>query len=179
MNFVKNLFFLITSPQNGWQAIGKYYVPMSIIQNKFLYPLIGLLALTSFVQLFYNAEYTVMWAIVNVIICFVAYLITYFACLYFVPFFFQSIMDSNDLINRFSIYVTYNLSFLVVISIIRGLLPSEFLPLLFFVLYVIYIMYKGLDFIKFEGNAIALISVLSAMMIVIPPFFIWLLNKIL
>ena len=59
MSFTKNILLMIASPADAWESIKKYNVPISIMLSKVLYPMLALLSITAFAELFYHAEATV------------------------------------------------------------------------------------------------------------------------
>ena len=54
MNDLKHLFLLIVSPGKTWQKMDKVPYATQIFLNQFLYPLMGITAIVSFLGHFFN-----------------------------------------------------------------------------------------------------------------------------
>ena len=66
---------------------------------------------------------------------------------------------------RLNDYILYNLIFLVLLLILRNLLPSDFTPVLFLMLYLPWMAYKGTGNLFVEKDKVNRFTIVSAVLL--------------
>lgn len=177
MNFIKNIFLLLVSPSTGWAEIKKFNVPKEIMLSRVFYPLLAILAISSLALFFYSPGNTLAFYIQNSVICFATYFFGYLTASYFLNSLYPKLSDDPSSANRFSIFIIYCYTILVIIAIINNALNNfvffEILPL-----YIVFIVWKGIQFLKIETDAPKFVVIVSCM-ILLPPLLIDLILKYL
>ena len=139
--FLKNILTLIVSPETGWQNIERETFQREDFLNRFLFPLMGLTALSAFLG-FFHPDYSVAFAVRKATILIVKYFVGFYLCLFLM----------KEILKRMEIFfdeedvqkiVGYLLSVLMFIEIVTNLLPSALSFLAFAPLYVIYLIWKS------------------------------------
>ncbi len=176
---IRNFIVLLISPRVGWQYIDDKCYSSQRVLGTFFYPLLAILAISSFVPMIYDsASYTVSSSLMKAIISFSVFMLTYYLCIYLLSGFYPQFTRSSLAMSKLCSYVIYNLAFLILLSILINVLNGEFSPLYFLVLYMPYIAYRGVDFLCVDSDKSIKFVVISSIMMILFPFIIkWLLNK--
>ena len=137
MNDLKHLFLLIVSPGKTWQKMDKVPYATQIFLNQFLYPLMGITAIVSFLGHFLN-DASLPRALQLAIVEFVKFFAGFYALVYVMKIFstyMLEILQPESRIKRFvgytlALYMLFDISIFVIRLFIE--LPSivDFLPLL-------------------------------------------------
>ena len=138
MNDLKHLFLLLISPAKTWQKTDKVPYATQIFINKFLYPLMGITAIASFSEYFFN-DISLSRALQLAIIEFVKFFAGFYALVYIVKYFSTYLLEVVQPESRIKRFVGYTLGlymlFDICIAIVRSFceVPPivDFLPLLF------------------------------------------------
>lgn len=149
MNFFRYLLYLIANPVKGWEKISKYSVPKEIFQAKLFFPFIGILAVTSFFQFFYNPDETLAYYLQYSIIQVTQYYFGYILSAYLLQNIYSKFFAVDDDQNRLHIFVLYNVTVLIGISIIENFFPPNMIDIFHVLpLYVVFIIWKGYHFMN-------------------------------
>lgn len=175
MNFTKNILLLIVSPDDAWTSIKKYNVPIGIMLSRVLYPLLAVLAITAFAEMFYHTEASVSYCIQKAIIDFAKFFFAFHICSYILTGFFHNIVNDKDSANRVNTALAYNLVILILLNIINNLLPTPWLFVNIFYLYVFVTSHKAAEYIGVNSNHVFL-YIMAAFSIILPFFIGYLLN---
>lgn len=179
MNFIKNTGLLIVSPANGWKDISKYKIPKDLILRKLYYPLLAILALTSFVGFFYSGGKGLAFYIQFAAINFARYFFGYLISIFLISNVIEFKEEGKSISDRLHVFVLYNYSILVIIEIIENILPIPSAILDLLPLYLIYVIWKGMKFLKIENGETKFL-ILSSIIILLPPFLLkFILNLLL
>ena len=175
MSFTKNILMMIVSPADAWANIKKYNVPSAIMLSKVLYPMLAVLSITAFAEMFYHDKATISYCIQKAIIDFTKYYFAYHICSHILTGFFASIVSSKEVANRVNTAIIYNLVILIILNITNNLLPTPWLFINIFYLYVFVTSHKAADYIGINpGNMF--LYILAAFSIIIPFFIGYILN---
>ncbi len=172
MNFAKNIFLLLVSPESGWKEIKKFKVPKDVLLSKVFYPLIGLNAITSFVSFFYTANTHLPFYIQKAVISCSTYFFGYLIAAYILCSTFPAISNEKDGTNKIHIFAIYNCTILLIIGIIENLLPASFSFLLILPLYVIYISWRGTDYLNIPQDETVKFVVIASLSLLLPTYLI-------
>lgn len=172
MNFFKKILYLIVSPADGWNDIKKFNVPRTIFATKVFYPLIGIVAISVFVQFFYTASGTLTEYLQRSIIeCsrfFFGYTLSGFILTS------KYVVDKSDELfdNKVHIFTLYLYSILIILGVINNLLPVRFPFIDFFQLYLIFIIYKGVNFLGIDNKKEWEFTIIASLAIILPSYLI-------
>lgn len=175
MNFAKNILLMILSPADAWDNIKKYSVPTNLMLAKVLYPMLAVVAITAFAELYYREEATLAYCIQKAIIDFAKFFFAYHISSYILTGFFPAIVNDKDSANRVNTAIVYNFAILILLNIVNNLLPTPWLFINIFYLYVFVTSHKAADYIGVKSNSMFL-YVMAAFSIILPFFIGYLLN---
>lgn len=178
---IKNFLVLLVSPKVGWMYIDDKCNSSQRVLGAFFYPLLAILAVSAFVPMIYDgASHTLSKTLMVAIVQFSTFMLSYYLCVYLLSGFYPQFTRSSLAMSKLSNYVIYNLSFLVVLSILKNFLPGEFSPLFFLWLYVPYLAYRGVEFLCVDSNKSVKFVVISSIMMMGLPLLIGLiLNQLI
>lgn len=136
------IVLLITSPRKAWRQIETKKEVLQTFLNRFLHPVFGIIALTSFIGGLWilpdgNLELALKQMIVNVVTVFGGYYISAFLTNEMLTRF-----DNIKITGIYQVFIGYSSVVLYILFIIYPLIP-EFTILWLFTLYTVYIVYTG------------------------------------
>ena len=170
MSYIKNILLLIAMPGDAWESIKKHIVPAQALLAAVLYPLLALLAVTAFAEMFYREEATLAYCIQKAIIDFAKFFFAYHISSYILTGFFSSIVNDKETANRVNTAIAYVLTVLVILNIVNNLLPTPWIFINVFYLYAFVLMRKAADFISVKSSNVFLY--ITAAFAIVVPFFI-------
>lgn len=106
-------------------------------------PLLFVLALSCFVPMIYDRTIPFSTSLMTGIVMFSTYFISYYMIVYLLGGAYPELVKTQGSSARLNDYILYNLIFLVLLMILRNLLPSDFTPVLFLMLYLPWMAYRG------------------------------------
>lgn len=106
-------------------------------------PLLFVLALSCFVPMIYDSTIPFSTSLMTGIVMFSTYFISYYMIVYLLGGAYPELVKTQGSAARLNDYILYNLIFLVLLMILRNLLPSDFTPVLFLMLYLPWMAYRG------------------------------------
>ena len=169
MSIWHNIFCVITSPRYGWDVINESNIPVGKVMKNAYKPLLYVLFLSCFVPMIYDRTIPFSKSLMTGIVMFSTYFISYYSIVYLLGIFYPELVKTEGAKARLNDYILYNLIFLVMLMILRFLLPSDFTPVLFLMLYLPLMAYRGTKnlFVRKEKvNKFAVIS--SALLLGLP-----------
>ncbi len=180
MDLLKNIILVIISPRVGWEEINQATIPTGRVLSSAFYPLLALLALSAFVPGLYDSTLTLSMLLMDAIILFAAYFFTYFISSYLLGGFYPELVKTKGAHDRLDDYIIYNLIFLVVLRIVHNLLPGDFTPVLFLMLYMPWMAYRGLGNLGIKENKATKFVIIASVLLLLTPFVIeWVLGLII
>lgn len=180
---LKNIFFiiiqLITAPQDAWQSLSEKKQTQKEFHDHYLFPIIGIIAFTSFVGgLWLTRDGNMQIALKNVI----SGTVTVFAGYYIVSFILNELstrfgmLKDEDLFRRFT---GYSSSLLYALYILLPLFP-DFFVLWLFAFYTGYIVYIGAEYyLNVEEEKRVNFTSIATVVLLLVPGLINILLKIL
>lgn len=172
MDLLKNIVLVILSPRAGWNEVNESAISTQRLLSNVFLPLLALLAVTSFVPMFYNSSLTLSASLMTAIIKFTGYYITYYLTAFLLGGTFPDLVKGAVATDRMNDYVMYNLIYLVLLEIIKNLLPVEFAPIFFMMFYMPYIAYKGTEYLGVKNDIIWKFTVMASLIMLLMPQFI-------
>ena len=181
MNIFKNILLLIISPRVGWEEIEHSSCDTERVLSTAFYPLLAVLAVSCFVPMLYDSTtHTLSSSLMQAIVSFSKYLITYFIASFLLTGFYPELTKSELGVHRMNNYIVYVLIFLILLSIIINLIPGQFSPLYFLMLYAVLIAYRGIDFLGVKpGKELKFIVVATILIVAMPQALDALLNMLI
>jgi len=170
MNVWRNIFLVITSPKYGWEVINESNIPVGKVMRSAYMPLLIALALSCFVPMIYNTTIPFSKSLMTGIVMFSTYFISYYIIVYLLGVFYPEMVKTRGATARLNDYILYNLIFLVMLMILRNILPSHFTPVLFLLLYLPWMAYKGTDNLFVEKEKVNKFVVISSVLLLGLPF---------
>ena len=165
MSIWNNIFCVITAPKYGWEVINESNIPTGkVLRNAYL-PLLCVLALSCFVPMIYDHTLSFSRSLMTGIVLFSTYFISYYIIIYLLGGFYPELVKTEGASARLNDYILYNLIFLVLLMILRNLLPSDFTPVLFLMVYLPWMAYRGTDHLFVKKEKVAKFVVISSVLL--------------
>jgi len=166
---LKNILSVIVKPHYGWERVSQSASSPGKALTDAYYPLLGVLALACFVPMLYDRTLTLSHCLMAGIIEFSSYFITYFITSYLLEGFYPELAKTDAAKCRLNDFIVYNLIFLVGLKILRYLLPSNFSPVLFLMLYMPWMAFRGVDYLGVRDSKVAkFVTIASALIMGLP-----------
>ncbi|MBR4828419.1 MAG: hypothetical protein IKZ92_01275 [Muribaculaceae bacterium] len=169
MSIWRNIFCVITAPKYGWEVINESNIPVGKVLRSAYIPLLVVLALSCFVPKIYDSTITFSYSLMSGIVMFSTYFISYYIIIYLLGGFYPELVKTEGATARLNDYILYNLIFLVLLIILRNLLPSDFTPVLFLMVYLPWMAYRGTDHLFVKKDKVAkFVFISSALLLGLP-----------
>ena len=162
-------------PSDAWESIAKHRVPVNVLLSTVLYPMLAVLALTAFAEMFYREEPTLAYCIQKAIIDFSKFFFAYHFCSYILTGFFPTIVKDKEVAYKVNTTIAYSLVVLVILNIVNNLLPTPWIFINIIYLYTFVLSQKAAGYLGLKSNHIFLY--LIAAFTILVPFFIGYLLK--
>lgn len=153
MDIIRNLFVLIASPRVGWEDISLSSCDTRRLLRHGLYPLLALLAVTSFVPMIYDHTITFWQSVVTMIVGGASYFFGFHIADYLLGGFFPQLTRTDLATGRLHRFVAYCTMYLVVLSILQNVLPIQISAVFFMMLYVVWIAHRGIDYLELGSTS--------------------------
>ena len=142
----KNIALLTMSPRVGWEEVEASGIETERVMSSAYYPLLALLSVSCFVPMIYDHnEYTLSGCLIDAIIAFAKYLVSYFIASYLLSGFYPELTKSKLAVTRLNNFILYSSVFLIVPEILINVMPGRFAPLYFLMVFSLLVAYRGLD----------------------------------
>ena len=178
---LRNILVVIINPKVGWQYIDDSANSTQRVLSSVFFPLLAILALACFVPMIYDsATNTLSHTLMEAIVWFSKFMLTFYLCSYLLLGFYPQFNRSQISQAKLNNYIIYNLSFLIILSILIKLLNGEFSPLYFLLLYMPYIAFRGSEYLFLEkGKKIKFVTISSIMMLAFPFIIEYILDSLI
>ncbi len=165
MSIWHNIFCVITAPRYGWEVINESNIPTGKVLRSAYFPLLCVLALSCFVPMIYDHTLSFSRQLMTGIVLFSTYFISYYIIIYLLSGFYPELVKTQGAKARLNDYILYNLIFLVLLMILRNLLPSDFTPVLFLMVYLPWMAYRGTDHLFVKKDKVTKFVVISSLLL--------------
>ena len=172
MSIWHNIFCVITAPKYGWEVINESNIPIGKVLRSAYIPLLCVLALSCFVPRLYDSTITFSESLMTGIVMFSTYFISYFIIIYLLSGFYPELVKTDGASARLNDYILYNLIFLVLLTILRNLLPNDFTPIFFLLVYLPWMAYRGTDNLFVKKDKVVKFVVISSALLLGLPFLL-------
>ncbi len=95
MDLFKNIVMVILSPGEGWADVNTKGIPTSRVLSGAFYPLLAVMAITAFVPMVYDHTITLERSLMQAIVLFSSYFITYFASNFLLAGFYPELVKTK------------------------------------------------------------------------------------
>lgn len=139
---IQTIYFLIAAPQKGWRRVLTRRSTQQEFMNDFLFPIFGLIALTTFIGAMWAAsDGNIQYALKKMMVVSAALFGAFYAASYAVDKLYLKYeqMKDSQLVQQF---VGYSSSVIYLLFLVMPLLPG-FEILWLFILYTFYLVYSG------------------------------------
>lgn len=167
-SFLKYLFQIILSPAKGWEDMA-CDLNTNRINVRHLYihaflPLIATCAATSFLRLFYGADWLLCLA--SAIRVFVALFLTYHLGIHIISWFMPRLVDacvrdSQDQ-RRLAVEVMMSTAFIALVALVDNVIKVQIGLQAFLPFYVVFILWKGCDFLEIDRRQEGLFMIVAS-----------------
>ncbi len=165
MSIWHNIFCVITSPKYGWGLINESNIPVGKVMRSAYVPLLCILALSCFVPMIYDRTIPFTASLMRGIVLFSTYFISYYIIVYLLGCTYPDMVKTQGATARLNDYILYNLIFLVLLMILRNLLPADFTPVLFLMLYLPWMAYKGTGNLFVDKDRVNRFAIVSSVLL--------------
>ncbi len=172
MSIWHNIFCVITAPRYGWEVINDSNIPTGKVFHNAYLPMLFVLALSCFVPMIYDRTITFATSLMTGIVMFWTYFLSYYIIIYLIGSLYPEMVKTEGATARMNDFVLYNLIFLVLLSILRYLLPSDFTPVLFLMLYVIWMVIRGTGSLFVKSHKVTRFVIISSVLLLGMPLLI-------
>lgn len=170
LKFLGCLITLIVSPFKGWDNIARHDEEVPVLLNQGFYPLVGITSLSAFIQYFYAISPKVSIYVENVVITFVAFVISYFLSSFLFSFFLKKMTDTQVSERTYNTFILYNMSCLALIKIIENCMPMQLSIVEFLPVFVLLVMWLGNKYLHIDENKGVAFILFCAVTILVPPY---------
>lgn len=179
LHFLKLMLQLVLSPAKGWEDVAAGAdTPRRTLRHGLL-PLAALAGVASFTSLLYSDAPSVAMVVLQGVVAFVKYALTYFAGVAFMTYALSNYMGRRDEVNhsRVETFCAYSTGIMALIGVLEGLLPMELTLLQFLPLYVIVVMCYAREYLGVSEQQIFRLAGVATVSIVLPVYLIGMLMR--
>lgn len=171
------LLRILISPIEGWKKLRRSRLTVENIQSSCFYPILAILAISKFVNLYYIPKITLSEIVIQATVVFVSFFFGYFCIILFLRNILPKGIGKQFEESYGKEYIFMGLSSFAFFSIFIQLLPMLWPILIFLPIWTIFILCKGIKFFKFPSKGIlTILLVINFSVIGIPIGIDWLLN---
>ena len=172
MEVFKNIVMVILSPRDGWSDVNAKGIPTGQVLASAFYPLLAVTAITAFVPMIYDHTITIEQSLMDAIALFSSFFFTYFITNFLLAGFYPELVKTKGAETRMNDYILYNLIFLVILQIIKNILPIDFTPIFFLMLFMPWIAHRGIPFLGLQKEKETNFLIFSASLMLFTPLVI-------
>lgn len=172
MDILKNILLVIISPRVGWEDINVGGIATSRLLRQAFFPLLAILAVTSFVPMLYDATITLSMSLMTAIIQFSSYFFSYHIINYLLGGFFPELVKTKGASARLNDFIIYCLIYMVLLGIAANVLPIDFTPIFFLMTYLVWIVYRGADYLVLDKKKMPQFLIVSSAALLLTPLVI-------
>lgn len=172
MYLIKNIILVIISPKVGWDSVNQSGIPSSTLLARVFFPLLGLLALSAFVPRVYDSTLEWTTLVTSAILQCAAFFFNYYISSYLLSGFYPEITKTQAGMSRLNSYIIHILSYLILLNLISNVMPIDFTPVLFLMVYVLWIATQGTEYLGIKPEKKTKFVLLASVFMLLAPIFI-------
>lgn len=172
-HFIKNLFQLAIGPQHGWEDIAIDDQDPERLTADGLYPLLGVVAISAFFQIFYHHELGIVYPLERAIIIFSVYFATLLFAQNVVPSALDKCVDGGEVdLQRASTFIIYSLGLMALVSMVENLVPLELSLVQFLPVLVALVMWKATRYLHIMPTQNGRFIFAAIVFVLLPPILL-------
>ncbi len=173
LHYLKLMLQLVLSPTRGWEDIADGAESSRRTLTHGLLPTIAIASLTVFIGAFYELKPTFGALLINAVVTFTKYAITYFIGVAVLSLTLPRLTAGNTPEREISeIFCAYSVGLMATIGTLENLLPMELSLLQFLPLLVIVVMCMGRHYMRIDESQIFRFAAIVTLCIILPVFLI-------
>lgn len=172
------LMRVIATPLEGWKALKRAHVPPERMASSCFYPLLALTAASCFANFIYDPYAELTGTLTEAVVEFVKFFLGYFAVLWACKMLPEEIRYRMEMPFGRN-FVMVAMSSLVIWSVLLQWLPMAAPVLSFLPLYTVYMIFKGVKFLRIPENRLTLTASVLSVMTIVAPYIIGILFNLL
>lgn len=174
------LLEILFNPVVGWKSLRRAKITAETMQSECFYPLIAILAVSEFAQLFYSSSVTLSEVLIDAVVSFVSFFAGYYCIMLALELFLpkEAWVRFNTEFGK--VFVLIALSTLCLFFIAIELLPILWSLLIFLPLWTVYVICRGVRFFIFPENCkLRSTIILCLLTIGVPSLIDWALKEMI
>ncbi len=171
MNLFKNILLIIISPKVGWDAVNQAGIESSKLLARVFFPVLAVLAISAFVPRIYDSTLEVSSLFTSAVLQCAAYFFVYYITSYLLGGFYPEVTKTAAGQSRLNSFIIHILTYLMLLNIVSNVMPIDFTPVLFLMVYAIWLATQGSDFLGVKPEKkVKFVIITSALMLIAPVF---------
>ena len=172
LKFLKHISQLLLSPGNGWEDISHSGDDPKMLISAGLYPILGLAAITAFIQFFYNNDLDLITLLQCAIVIFVKFFVTYFIATSVFSSILRWWVEGEPNEKKYTTVIVYIVAIMALITILQNCLPIEISLIYFLYVYVALVIWKSTRYLAIKDKYVLHFMIMAIASIILPPFII-------
>lgn len=175
-----SFLYLMILPLKGWKKIKNTDYHPDTVSRKMFFPLMAIVAAGMFLTMIYNPELSLSNVLQRAIVIFVSFFFGYYAVMICCGFL-LSVTGKEKIDTNFGkVFIMMNMSALILFYIIYEAVPMLEPVLIFTPIYVIYMIFRGIRFLRIKNNETTKTAIILCFLTIgIPLLVNWLFLQIM
>lgn len=171
---------ILFNPVVGWKSLRRAKITAETMQSECFYPLLAILAVSEFAQLFYSSSVTLSEVLIDAVVSFVSFFAGYYCIMLALELFLPKEAKVRFNTEFGKVFVLTALSTLCLFFIAIELLPILWSLLIFLPLWTVYVICRGVRFFIFPENCkLRSTIILCLLTIGVPTLIDWALKEMI
>lgn len=171
---------ILFNPVVGWKSLRRAKITAETMQSECFYPLLAILAVSEFAQLFYSSSVTLSEVLIDAVVSFVSFFAGYYCIMLALELFLPKEAKVRFNTEFGKVFVLTALSTLCLFFIAIELLPILWSLLIFLPLWTVYVICRGVRFFIFPENCkLRSTIILCLLTIGVPSLIDWALKEMI
>lgn len=167
--FLRNILQLILAPGKGWEDVSGDMADPSSLSRRYLYPLMGLAAVSVFFRLIYDSDTRFAVLLVTAFVVFVSLFVTFFFAVAIFKSYFYKFCEGEPNERKYTTVITYCVCMQSIFTIIYNVMPHISLLNFLLPLVVTLIFWKSDIYLRVRPDRNLAFLLLGICTIILPP----------
>lgn len=169
---LRNILQLILAPSKGWEDVSGDMADPSALARRYLYPLMGVAAVSVFFRMIYDMEVSFAELLVKAFVVFVSLFFTFFFAVTIFKTYFGRFCEGEPNERKYTTVITYCVCMQSIFTVVYNLLPQISLLTLLLPLVVTLIFWKADIYLRVRPDRNFLYLLLGIVTLILPPVLI-------
>lgn len=171
--FLLGLLQILLYPRRGWEDAGKDNYEGKDLLARGLVPLLIVVALSSLCGFFYYGSVSLFDSLAQGILDFTGYFVSVYICEYLLSWGLKRwVFPMRWSQNKITTFVVYSVASMAVMTFLNNAFPADLALLSFLPLYVIYILWGGVEYMSVPEGRKAHFLAVSLGTVFMPPYLL-------